>query len=412
MVSMKGNVIVGQSGGPTAVINSSLAGVYKTAKDRGARKVYGMLHGIQGLLEEKYVDLSEHIKSDLDIDLLKRTPSAYLGSCRYKLPEIKGNTDFYDHIFEILDKLEIEYFFYIGGNDSMDTIKKLSDYAILNGSTIKFMGVPKTIDNDLAVTDHTPGYGSAAKYIASITKEVIRDGLVYGTKSVTILEIMGRNAGWLTGAAALAKGEDCEGPDMIFLPEIPFDVDEFMKKVEQLQKEKSSVVVAVSEGVKVADGRYVCELTDNIDYVDAFGHRQLTGTARYLAERISREVGCKTRAIEFNSLQRCASHIVGRVDITEAFQVGGAAVKTAFEGETAKMIILKRISDDPYLCVTDLYDVHKIANVEKKVPREWINEAGDYVTPEFVNYVRPLIQAELTPMMVDGLPRHLRLEDK
>lgn len=412
MVSMKGNVIVGQSGGPTAVINSSLAGVYKTAKDRGARKVYGMLHGIQGLLEEKYVDLSEHIKSDLDIDLLKRTPSAYLGSCRYKLPEIKGNTDFYDHIFEILDKLEIEYFFYIGGNDSMDTIKKLSDYAILNGSTIKFMGVPKTIDNDLAVTDHTPGYGSAAKYIASITKEVIRDGLVYGTKSVTILEIMGRNAGWLTGAAALAKGEDCEGPDMLFLPEIPFDVDEFMKKVEQLQKEKSSVVVAVSEGVKVADGRYVCELTDNIDYVDAFGHRQLTGTARYLAERISREVGCKTRAIEFNSLQRCASHIVGRVDITEAFQVGGAAVKAAFEGETAKMIILKRISDDPYLCVTDLYDVHKIANVEKKVPREWINEAGDYVTPEFVNYVRPLIQAELTPMMVDGLPRHLRLEDK
>ena len=412
MVSMKGNVIVGQSGGPTAVINSSLAGVYKTAKDRGARKVYGMLHGIQGLLEEKYVDLSEHIKSDLDIDLLKRTPSAYLGSCRYKLPEIKGNTDFYDHIFEILDKLEIEYFFYIGGNDSMDTIKKLSDYAILNGSTIKFMGVPKTIDNDLAVTDHTPGYGSAAKYIASITKEVIRDGLVYGTKSVTILEIMGRNAGWLTGAAALAKGEDCEGPDMIFLPEIPFDVDEFMKKIEQLQKEKSSMVVAVSEGVKVADGRYVCELTDNIDYVDAFGHRQLTGTARYLAERISREVGCKTRAIEFNSLQRCASHIVGRVDITEAFQVGGAAVKAAFEGETAKMIILKRISDDPYLCVTDLYDVHKIANVEKKVPREWINEAGDYVTPEFVNYVRPLIQAELTPMMVDGLPRHLRLEDK
>ncbi len=412
MVSMKGNVIVGQSGGPTAVINSSLAGVYKTAKDRGARKVYGMLHGIQGLLEEKYVDLSEHIKSDLDIDLLKRTPSAYLGSCRYKLPEIKGNTDFYDRIFEILDKLEIEYFFYIGGNDSMDTIKKLSDYAILNGSTIKFMGVPKTIDNDLAVTDHTPGYGSAAKYIASITKEVIRDGLVYGTKSVTILEIMGRNAGWLTGAAALAKGEDCEGPDMIFLPEIPFDVDEFMKKVEQLQKEKSSVVVAVSEGVKVTDGRYVCELTDNIDYVDAFGHRQLTGTARYLAERISREVGCKTRAIEFNSLQRCASHIVGRVDITEAFQVGGAAVKAAFEGETAKMIILKRISDDPYLCVTDLYDVHKIANVEKKVPREWINEAGDYVTPEFVNYVRPLIQAELTPMMVDGLPRHLRLEDK
>ena len=411
MADLKGNVIVGQSGGPTAVINASLAGVFKTARDRGAKKVYGMLHGIRGLLEEKYVDLSQHIKSDLDIDLLKRTPSSFLGSCRFKLPEIKDDTEIYDRIFGILDKLEVEYFFYIGGNDSMDTIKKLSDYAILNGSKIRFMGVPKTIDNDLAVTDHTPGFGSAAKYIASITKEVIRDGLVYGTKSVTILEIMGRNAGWLTGAAALAKGEDCEGPDMLFLPGITFDVDKFMRKVGELQEKKGSVVVAVSEGVKVADGRYVCELTDNIDFVDAFGHRQLTGTARYLAEKISREVGCKTRAIEFNSLQRCASHIVGRVDITEAFQVGGAAVKAAFEGETGQMIILKRVSDDPYLCVTDLYDVHKIANVEKKVPLEWINEDGDYVTPEFINYVRPLIQAELTPMMVDGLPRHLRLED-
>lgn len=411
MKEVRGNVIVGQSGGPTAVINSSLAGVYKTAKDRGAKKVFGMLHGIQGLLEERYVDLSEHIKNDLDIELLKRTPSAYLGSCRYKLPEICDDQEIYKKIFSILDKLEVEYFFYIGGNDSMDTIKKLSDYSILNGSRIRFMGVPKTIDNDLAATDHTPGYGSAAKYIGSITKEVIRDGLVYDQQNVTLLEIMGRNAGWLTGAAALAKCEDCEGPDMIFLPEIPFDVENFMKKVEELHKRKKSVVVAISEGVKMADGRYVCELTDTIDYVDAFGHRQLTGTARYLAEKISREVGCKTRAIEFNSLQRCASHIVSRVDITEAFQVGGAAVKAAFEGETGKMIILKRVSDDPYICVTDIYDVHKVANVEKKVPREWINEAGDYVTEEFVSYIKPLIQAELTPIMVDGLPRHLYYTD-
>ena len=410
---MAHNIIVGQSGGPTSVINSSLAGVFATAKELGAGKIYGMRNGIEGLLEERYIDMTEYIKNSMDVEILKRTPSSFLGSCRFKLPTVEKSPETYEKIIAVLRKLDIQHFFYIGGNDSMDTIKQLSEYAKAKNITdITFMGVPKTIDNDLAATDHTPGYGSAAKYIGSITKEVIRDGLVYGTKSVTILEIMGRNAGWLTGAAALAKGEDCEGPDMIFLPEIPFDVDEFMKKIEQLQKEKSSVVVAVSEGVKVADGRYVCELTDNIDYVDAFGHRQLTGTARYLAERISREVGCKTRAIEFNSLQRCASHIVGRVDITEAFQVGGAAVKAAFEGETAKMIILKRISDDPYLCVTDLYDVHKIANVEKKVPREWINEAGDYVTPEFVNYVRPLIQAELTPMMVDGLPRHLRLEDK
>ena len=412
MVSMKGNVIVGQSGGPTAVINSSLAGVYKTAKDRGARKVYGMLHGIQGLLEEKYVDLSEHIKSDLDIDLLKRTPSAYLGSCRYKLPEIKGNTDFYDRIFEILDKLEIEYFFYIGGNDSMDTIKKLSDYAILNGSTIKFMGVPKTIDNDLAVTDHTPGYGSAAKYIASITKEVIRDGLVYGTKSVTILEIMGRNAGWLTGAAALAKGEDCEGPDMIFLPEIPFDVDEFMKKIEQLQKEKSSVVVAVSEGVKVADGRYVCELTDNIDYVDAFGHKQLQGTATYLANFLAAECGCKTRAVELSTLQRSASHMASRVDIDEAFMVGGAAVKAADEGDTGKMVVIDRVSDDPYMAATGIYDVHRIANEEKLVPREWMNKDATNVTKDFVDYIKPLIQGDYQPIMVNGMPRHLVLNLK
>ncbi len=411
MAQVMGNVIVGQSGGPTAVINSSLAGVYKTARDRGANKVFGMLHGVQGLLEERVVDLSQHIRSDLDIDLLKRTPSSFLGSWRYKLPEIKDNQEVYDKIFGILDKLEIEYFFYIGGNDSMDTIKKLSDYAILNGSKIRFMGVPKTIDNDLAVTDHTPGFGSAAKYIASITKEVIRDGLVYDQQNVTLVEIMGRNAGWLTGAAALARGEDCEGPDMLFLPELTFDVDQFMKQVAEIHKKKKSVVIAISEGVKVADGRYVCELTDNIDYVDAFGHRQLTGTARYLAEKISKEVGCKTRAIEVNSLQRCASRIVGRVDITEAYQGGGAAVKAAFEGETGKMIILKRVSDDPYLCVTDIFDVHKIANVEKKVPREWINEEGNYVTQEFINYVRPLIQAELTPMMVDGLPRHLRLED-
>ena len=411
MKEVRGNVIVGQSGGPTAVINSSLVGVYKTAKDRGAKKVYGMLHGIQGLLEERYVDLSYHIKNDLDIELLKRTPSAYLGSCRYKLPEIFEDQEIYKKIFAILDKLEIEFFFYIGGNDSMDTIKKLSDYSILNGSKIRFMGVPKTIDNDLAATDHTPGYGSAAKYIGAITKEVIRDGLVYDQQNVTLLEIMGRNAGWLTGAAALAKCEDCEGPDMIFLPEITFDVDSFMKKVAGLHQRKKSVVVAISEGVKVADGRYVCELTENIDYVDAFGHRQLTGTARYLAEKISREVGCKTRAIEFNSLQRCASHIVSRVDITEAFQVGGAAVKAAFEGETGKMIILKRVSDDPYICVTDIYDVHKVANVEKKVPREWINETGDFVTEDFVNYIKPLIQAELTPIMVDGLPRHLYYTD-
>ncbi len=412
MMKMSGNVMVGQSGGPTAVINSSLVGVYKTAKDLGASIVYGMLNGVQGLLNERYVDLSEHIQSDLDIELLKRTPSSFLGSCRFKLPEPEIGNQIFQQIFKTLEKLDVRYFFYIGGNDSMDTIKKLSDYAEMIQSSICFMGVPKTIDNDLDITDHTPGFGSAAKYIASITKEIIRDGLVYDLDSVTIIEIMGRNAGWLAGAAALAKGEDCEGPDMIFLPEVEFDMDQFIEKVRKLQETKRSVVIAVSEGIRLADGRYVAELGTELGAEDAFGHKILTGAATYLSREISRRIGCKSRAIEFNTLQRCASHIVSRVDITEAFQVGGAAVKAAMEGETGKMVILKRVSEDPYICVTDTFDVHKIANVEKKVPRNWINEAGDFVTEEFEHYVRPLIQAELTPMMVDGLPRHLTLKDK
>ncbi len=406
---MKGNVIVGQSGGPTAAINSSLAGVYRTAKDRGAKKVYGMRYGIQGLLEERYVDLSEHIQSELDAELLKRTPAAYLGSCRYKLPEICDDMDLYDRIFEILNKLEIEAFIYIGGNDSMDTIKKLSDFAIVKGHSIRFIGCPKTIDNDLALTDHTPGYGSAAKYIGTSVKEIIRDGfcLEYPKGLVTIVEIMGRNAGWLTGAAALAQGEDCTGPDLIYLPEIPFDIKVFVAKVKELLETKTSVVVAVSEGIKLADGSYVCEMGSNIDFVDAFGHKQLSGTASYLASFVAGEVGCKTRAIELSTLQRAGSHLASRVDILEGYQVGGAAVKAADEGDTGKMVVITRLSDDPYQSGTEVKDVHKIANDEKLVPREWVNEDGTYVTSEFVSYVKPLIQGDVSPVMVDGIPRHL-----
>ena len=406
---MRGNVIVGQSGGPTSVINSSLVGVYKTAKDRGAGKVYGMLHGIKGLLDGQYVDLSEHIKTDLDIDLLKRTPSSFLGSCRYKLPEICDDREIYDKIFKKLEELNIEAFFYIGGNDSMDTIKKLSDYAILINSDIKFMGGPKTIDNGRATTDHTPGFGSAAKYIAAVTKEIIRDGLVYDYPTITIIEIMGRNAGWLTAAAALSKAEDCEGVDMVFLPEVPFDIDKFMNKVKELSKVKSSIVIAISEGIKVADGRYVFELADHVEFTDAFGHKQLSGYAKFLANKIGAELGVNTRAIELSTLQRCAAHLTSRVDITEAFQVGGAAVKAAFEGETGKVIVLERVSEDPYICITNSQDVHKIANIEKKVPLEWITEDGTFVSDELIHYIRPLIQAELSPVMVDGLPRHLKL---
>lgn len=403
------NVIVGQSGGPTSVINSSLLGVYKTAKDRGADIVYGMVHGIKGLLDENVVDLSTQIKNDLDMDLLKRTPSSFLGSCRYKLPDIEGNEQTYEKIFAILNKLEIFAFFYIGGNDSMDTIKKLSDYGKKINSAIRFMGVPKTIDNDLAITDHTPGYGSAAKYIAATTKEIIRDGLVYDYPVVSIVEVMGRNAGWLTAATALAKGEDCEGVDMIFLPERVFDVDKFIEKTGELLKQERSVVIAVSEGVKVADGRYVCELAEHVDYVDAFGHKQLAGTARYLAGKVAEKYGVKTRAIELSSLQRCAAHVTARIDVTEAFNTGGAAVKAAFEGLTGQVITLKRVSEDPYMCITEPADVHFIANVEKKVPNEWISEDGTNVKNELVHYIRPLIQAEITPLWVDGLPRHLKL---
>lgn len=406
---MKGNVIVGQSGGPTVAINSSLAGVYRTAKDRGAKKVYGMLHGIQGLLKERYIDLSEHITNELDVELLKRTPAAYLGSCRYKLPEIHENRDVYEKIFEILNKLEIEAFIYIGGNDSMDTIKKLSDYAIVTGQPTRFVGCPKTIDNDLALTDHTPGYGSAAKYIGTSVKEIIRDGfcLEYEKGVVTIVEIMGRNAGWLTGAAALAKGEDCPGPDLIYLPELAFDLEKFSTKIKKLMEKKMSVVVAVSEGIKLEDGRYVCELGTGVDFVDAFGHKQLTGTASYLANFVAGEVGCKTRAIELSTLQRAASHLASRVDILEAYQVGGAAVKAADEGDSGKMVVIERFSDDPYQSGTEVKDVHKIANGEKLVPRNWVNKEGTYVTEEFITYVKPLIQGDVSPVMVDGIPRHL-----
>ena len=406
---MKGNVIVGQSGGPTAAINSSLAGVYRTAKDRGAKKVYGMLHGIQGLMQEKYIDLSDHIKTELDAELLKRTPAAFLGSCRYKLPAIHEDQSVYEKIFAILDKLDIEAFIYIGGNDSMDTIKKLSDYAIITGHPTRFVGCPKTIDNDLALTDHTPGFGSAAKYIGTSMKEIIRDSfcLEYSKGLVSIVEIMGRNAGWLTGACALAAGEDCEGPDMIYLPELPFDIAEFGRRVRELLEKKPSVVVAVSEGIRTADGKYVCELGNSVDFVDAFGHKQLSGTASYLASYIAGEIGCKTRAIELSTLQRSASHCSSRVDILDAYQGGGAAVTAADEGDSGKMVVLQRLSDDPYQCGTEVKDVHKIANDEKLVPREWVTEDGTYVTGEFISYVRPLIQGDVSPVMVDGIPRHL-----
>ena len=404
------NVIVGQSGGPTAVINSSLAGVYKTARSLGAERVYGMKYGIEGLLKEEIVDLDLVLDDRMSIELLKRTPSSFLGSCRYKLPDPDTDAAPFVRLFTLFDKYAIGAVFYIGGNDSMDTIAKLSRYGRRVGSGIRFIGVPKTIDNDLCLTDHTPGYGSAAKYIATILKEVIRDSSVYDLRSVTVAEIMGRHAGWLAGAACLAGGDDCDGPDLILLPEVPFDPEKFLARVDELQKSKSNVIIAASEGVRTADGTYLCDLVSTAGQLDAFGHKAiLSGTSRYLSELIHARLGCKSRAIEFSTLQRCASHLASRTDVTEAYAAGGAAAAAAFAGESGRMIALKRLTGAPYQCVTESVDVQQVANLEKKVPLDWIAPDGMHVTQAFEEYARPLILDELTPIYVNGTPRHVHL---
>ncbi len=401
------NIIVGQSGGPTAVINSSVAGVYKKAKELGIDKVYGMVHGIEGFLKENIIDLGEYLDKDENYELLKRTPSAFLGSCRYKLPKIDGNEELYEKIFNILEKYKIDALFYIGGNDSMDTIKMLSDYAKEHHKPQLFMGIPKTIDNDLPITDHCPGYGSAAKYIATSIKEIIRDNSSFDKtrQTICVVEIMGRHAGWLTAAAALAKGEDCEGVDAIYLPEIDFDLDEFLTNVKSLIKKKASVVIAVSEGLKTSDGKFVCELGDEDRKVDSFGHKQLSGCAVTLANIIAKETGLKTRAIEFSTLQRAATHLASLTDINEAEMVGMKAVEEANNGKTGMMVIMQR--NDNYQITTDTYDIHNIANVEKKVPLEWIDLDNNMMKEDFINYAKPLIMGELLPIFKNGLPTHL-----
>ena len=402
-----GNVLVGQSGGPTAVINSSLAGVFTKAKELGLGKVYGMRHGIQGFLNGRYIDLDPILGDPINVELLKRTPSSYLRSCRFKLPAVEKGNEIYEQIFARINELGIKYFFYIGGNDSMDTISKMTDYARLIGSDLRCIGVPKTIDNDLAVTDHTPGFGSAAKYVAVTTKEVIQDAGVYDMKMITVIEIMGRNAGWLTGAAALVNGPDSDGVDLMYLPELPFDTAQCLEDVKEILKKKNSVVIAVSEGVIEKEGmNLLAESSDSVR-VDAFGHKSLSGMGRCIADFLGAKIDCKTRYVEYSSIQRSASHITSKTDINEALQCGRDAVKAAFEGSSGMMITLKRISNDPYACVTEKYDVHEIANLEKKVPREWINEKGNFVTDEFLDYVRPLISGEYLPVFRKGIPVHL-----
>lgn len=405
---MVGNVVVGQSGGPTAVINASVAGVYVGAKKLGVKKVFGMVHGIEGFIAGNLCDLDDYLHDETDVELLKRTPAAFLGTCRYKLPVVDGHEDVYERIFEVMEQNDIECMFYCGGNDSMDTVKMLADYAAAHGKKQRFVGVPKTIDNDLPVTDHCPGYGSSAKYIAASLKEIIRDNEAFPASRMTvvIVEIMGRNAGWLTAAAALAKGEDCSGVDAIYLPERVFDMDAFMAKTKALVETGKSVVIAVSEGIKLADGRYVCETGRDVA-VDSFGHKQMSGTAAILAQKVADELGVKTRAVEFSTLQRAASHMASLTDVNEAFRVGYDGAFAADRGETGVMITLDRNCNSPYQCGTSAYDIHAIANVERKVPDEWITEDGTGLTEEYEKYARPLIMGEIAPVYVNGLPRHL-----
>ncbi len=403
------NIIVGQSGGPTAVINSSIAGVYKKAKELGIEKVYGMVYGIEGFLEENIINLGDYLESEENYELMKRTPSAFLGSCRYKLPKLEGNEEVYEKIFSILEKYEIDAFFYAGGNDSMDTIKMLSDYAKEHNKKQLFMGIPKTIDNDLPVTDHCPGYGSAAKYIATSLKEIIRDNASFNKSRLTvcIVEIMGRHAGWLTAAAALAKDDTCEGVDAIYLPENVFDLDEFLKNIKRLAKTKSSIVIAVSEGIKTADGKFVCEIGSENRKVDAFGHKQLSGCASTLAGIVANETGLKTRAIEFSTLQRAASHVASLTDINEAEMAGMKAVEAANNGKTGEMVVIERSDSKKYTVSFNTYDIHNIANVEKMVKEDWIDTKKHQMKKEYLEYARPLIQGELLPIFKNGVPVHL-----
>ena len=405
------NAIVGQSGGPTSVINASLAGVFESCKSRGADVVYGMCNGVAGLLEERVVDLSTLLTDDLDIELLKRTPSSFLGSCRYKLPDWHTDEAVYKKLFAILEKLNIGYFFYIGGNDSMDTIGKLADYGARIQSDIRFMGVPKTIDNDLFGTDHCPGYASAAKYVATTCMEIYRDARVYDTGMVCVIEIMGRHAGWLTAASSLANISG-EGPDLIYLPERDFDLNKFVEDVKAVYARSGKCIAAVSEGIHDSTGKLIAEYGAENAPVDAFGHKQLGGLASYLANYIKGAMGCKVRGIEFSLMQRCGAHLASLTDIQESFLSGKTAVLEAISGTTDKMVGFERKYDEKgsYVCGIKLMDLTDVANTEKKVPLEWINREGNNVKKEFIDYALPLIQGTPDRPLENGLPRFARLK--
>ncbi|MBP3448630.1 MAG: 6-phosphofructokinase [Clostridia bacterium] len=396
------NLLVAQSGGPTAAINASLAGVISKAKEKKEiDKIYGALNGIEGIFNERILELS-----NLDLKLLKQTPSAYLGSCRKKLPDIAKDEQTYQDIFSYFAKHNIGYFIYIGGNDSMDTVCKLSDYATEHHLDVKIIGVPKTIDNDLANTDHTPGFGSAAKYVATTVSEITEDSLVYDLKSVTIVEIMGRHAGWLTAAAALARNEHRAAPQLIYLPEVDFSKEQFIKDVkDQFQRGVNHIIIAVSEGIHDENGTLICE--GEASAADSFGHAMLSGAGKVLENLVKKEIGCKARSVELNVCQRCAGHLLSETDIAEAFLIGEMGVEAAISGKTGEMMVFTRVSDAPYTIRVESADIHGSANVEKRVPKEWIINGND-ITSDLITYLRPLISGQ-TPILFrqDGLPEYL-----
>ena len=401
---LRGACIFGQSGGPTAVINASAYGVLKTALESDAiTNVYGAAHGIRGVLDDRLYDIGQEDPGELR--LLLHTPSSELGSCRYKMADPDADDTDYRRILEIFQKYNVRYFFYNGGNDSMDTCNKISRYMQAHDWDCRVMGVPKTIDNDLFGTDHCPGFASAAKYIATSCMEVSKDCRVYDTGTITVVEIMGRHAGWLAGSAALATYAGA-GPDLVYLPEVPFRMEEFWQDVDRIYRQNGSCMVAVSEGVQYADGRFVAESGDR----DVFGHTQLGGLGAMLAESVKRQTGAKVRSIELSLHQRCASHVASKTDIDEAYMAGKAAVEAAISGQTDKMVAFERITENGiYSCKTKLIGLGEVANVEKLVPREWINARGNGVEQPFIDYVLPLIQGETAMQKEYSLPRFAKL---
>lgn len=404
------NMLVAQSGGPSAAINATITGVIDAgiASDQ-VGYVYGARNGIKGVLNENFVNLDEVCDTKEKRDLLSVTPAAALGSCRWKLKDPKENAEEFEEIIRILRKNNIGYFVYTGGNDSMDTVYKLSIYCKENNiDDIKVMGAPKTIDNDLGETDHCPGFGSAAKFIATAFTEIACDCFVYDVPSVTIVEVMGRNAGWLTASSALARTEERRVPQLIYLCEKVFDEEKFIEDVNKALEKENNIIVAVSEGVKDATGHYVGEETKS-GKEDAFGHKYLSGIGKYLEGLVGNRIGCKVRSVELNILQRCAGYMLSETDIIESRNLGAFAAVSAIRGESGKMSALKRICDDPYQVEIELADLSKIANFEKKVPMEWINEEGNDIKDDLLTYLKPLIQGEVQIPYENGVPRHFIL---